>query len=136
MSVSYGAITAYGFKLKKSLLYRAKLVKIGEHDFPEEVLFDSRTGDPLWRVQDVPIAGYEEDKFYQYDVAEYYYHSTDVIIGFILGTTKYDELTCCSDITPERLADIQRQMIMDHQLKGTFGEAASSLHLWTLCHVS
>ena len=51
-------VTSYAFigvKLEHKDLFKEQLVKIGAHDFPEDVKFHPQTGKALWEMRDVPI---------------------------------------------------------------------------------
>lgn len=51
-------VTSYaliGSKLEKEQLFVTKTVKIGKHNFTEDIKFHPQTGKPLWTKDEVPI---------------------------------------------------------------------------------
>jgi hypothetical protein len=50
--ISYALI---GSKLEKEHLFTKQTVKIGNHNFSEDIKFHPQTGKPLWRENEVPI---------------------------------------------------------------------------------
>jgi len=56
MGYSASSHTIIGLRIAPaSLFYEKQLVKVGKHDQPPEVRFDSSTGKPLWEEREVAI---------------------------------------------------------------------------------
>lgn len=56
MGVYYNAYVILGLRVKDPrALVRSVLHKLGDHDYPQDVLFHPKTGAQLWKAYEVPV---------------------------------------------------------------------------------
>ena len=152
MSHEHSATTLVGVKVSEKKLWKTVTEKIGEHDFPEDVLFHPKTGKELWLEYKVNVInnGEEFDGVFDratrttsYHLDENYKKETqwidpypwwkekfqsDILVGQILGS--------CDQYDPFESRDLPDQEALKEILKVTLEKHGlwedQEVKIWTL----
>ncbi len=121
MSADFSSYLFIGLPIDKSKLVTVEKVKAFYHEFPEEYRVSPIDGKPLWKINHIPITGYDDsnDKLFDYDVI-----CTDEEQYFIC----FKKYEADSENEFVKLSDTEINKFTD--IKKTMKECLEPLGLW------